>query len=298
MDWTSKRVRTILENALLEDKVAADVTTALTIERKLRATATICVNQACVIAGLGSIPVVLELFAEITAKAGGTPPGRFTVISHPEVFDGVRVKKGQPIAIIRSNAAALLSTERVMLNVLQRMCGIATLTNDFVKAVAGTKARVIDTRKTVPGLRVLDKYAVSTGGGTNHRLDLQDGILVTNNHIALGGGITTTLENACRFRRGKQLIQIEVRSQAELDQAIAAGAESILLANMSPTVVKKAVKQIRKALPTAPIEAAGSVTLATVREYALTGVDFIGVGALTYAAAAVDLTMKIAVDAS
>jgi nicotinate-nucleotide pyrophosphorylase (carboxylating) len=292
MDWKSKRVGAILEAALAEDKVAHDITTALTIPPNLRASGTIIAKQACVVAGLGCIPVFLEIFA----KMSPTPVGRFEVVSHPEIFDGVKVKKGQTLAVIRHNAAAILSCERVILNLMQRMTGIATLTSEFVKAVSGTKTKVLDTRKTIPGLRVLDKYAVCCGGGVNHRLDLQDGILIKNNHISLGGGIPTVLERAVTNRKGSQWIQIEVRTQAELDQAIAAGAESILLDNMTPSQVKKAVKQIRAALPGIPIEASGNMNLKTVRKYALSGVDFVSVGALTHSATAADLSMRITAD--
>ncbi len=197
MDWKSKRVGTILEAALAEDKVANDITTALTIPPNLRASGTIIAKQACVVSGLGCIPVFLDIFA----KMSPTPVGRFEVISHPEIFDGVKVKKGQTLAVIRHNAAALLSCERVILNLMQRMTGIATLTNEFVKAVSGTKTKVLDTRKTIPGLRVLDKYAVCCGGGVNHRLDLQDGILIKNNHISLGGGLPAVLERALKNRK-------------------------------------------------------------------------------------------------
>jgi len=296
MDWKSKRIRAILEGALIEDKAAQDITTALTIDRKLRATGTIVAKQPCVLAGMGCIPAIIEIFSELAARAG-SPIGRFTVVSHPEIFDGVKVRKGQPIAVIRSTAMALLSTERVMLNLLQRMSGIATLTNDFVRALAGTRTKVLDTRKTIPGLRVLDKYAVCCGGGLNRRLDLQSGILINDNHIALGGGIEKTLENALKFRSANQVVQIEVRNQVELDQAIAGGAESILLDDMTPAAVKKAVKQIRARLPGVPVEAAGGVTFKNVKAYGKTGVDFLAVGALTSAAAAVDLSMRIAVDA-
>ena len=141
------------------------------------------------------------MFLEIFAKMSPTPVGRFEVVSHPEIFDGVKVKKGQTLAVIRHNAAALLSCERVILNLMQRMCGIATLTNEFVKAVASTKTKVLDTRKTIPGLRALDKYAVCCGGGVNHRLDLQDGILIKNNHISLGGGLPAVLERALKNRK-------------------------------------------------------------------------------------------------
>ena len=296
MDWKSKRVRSILEAALVEDKAAYDITTALTVDRKLRATATIVAKQPCVVAGLGAIPAILEVFYGLAEKAGNPVPGRFEVISHPEVFDGVKVKKGQPVAVIRANAATLLSTERVTLNLLQRMSGIATLTNEFVKAVAGTPCRILDTRKTIPGLRSLDKYAVCCGGGQNHRLDLADGILIKNNHVSLGGGLPQALANALKFRKNKQWVQVEVRSQQELDQAIAGGAESILLDNMTPAATKKAVKQIRAALPNCPIESSGNMSLESVRAYAEAGVDFVSVGALTHSATAVDLSMKIQSD--
>jgi nicotinate-nucleotide pyrophosphorylase (carboxylating) len=292
MDWKSKRVGAILEAALAEDKVANDITTALTIPPNLRASGTIIAKQACVVSGLGCIPVFLDIFA----KMSSSPVGRFEVVSHPEIFDGVKVKKGQTLAVIRHNAAALLSCERVILNLMQRMCGIATLTNEFVKAVANTKTKVLDTRKTIPGLRVLDKYAVCCGGGVNHRLDLQDGILIKNNHISLGGGLPAVLERALKNRKTTQWIQVEVRTQAESDQAIAGGAESILLDNMTPSQVKKAVRQIRAALPTVPIEASGNMNLKTVRKYALAGVDFVSVGALTHSAAAADLSMRITAD--
>jgi nicotinate-nucleotide pyrophosphorylase (carboxylating) len=292
MDWKSKRIRTILEAALAEDKVANDVTTALTIDKGLRASGTIIAREDCVVSGLGCIPVILDIFSKMSA----TPLGRFEVVSHSEIFDGVKVKKGQSLAVIRHNAAAILSCERVTLNLMQRMSGIATLTNQFVQAIAGTKAKILDTRKTIPGLRALDKYAVCCGGGVNHRLDLQDGILIKNNHISLGGGLPVVLERALKGRKSGQVVQVEVRSQTELEQAIAGGAESILLDNMTPAVVKKAVKQIREGLPGAPIEASGNMNLKTVREYALAGVDFISVGALTHSAVAVDLSMKITAD--
>jgi len=292
MDWKSKRIRTLLEAALAEDKVANDITTALTIEPGLRASGTIIAKQACVVAGLGCIPVFLDIFAKMSTR----PVGRFEVVSHPEIFDGVKVKKGQTLAVIRHNAASILSCERVILNLMQRMSGIATLTNEFVKAVAGTKTKVLDTRKTIPGLRTLDKYAVCCGGGVNHRLDLQDGILIKNNHISLGGGLPAALERALKGRKAGQVVQVEVRTPLELEQAIAGGAESILLDNMTPSVVKKAVKQIRAALPGVPIEASGNMSLKTVRDYAVAGVDFVSVGALTHSAAAVDLSMRITAD--
>jgi len=294
MDLKSRRITAILEAALIEDKAANDITTDLTIDPGLRATATIVAKQSCVVAGIGCISAFLSLYGKLSDK----PAGRFEVVSHPEIFDGVRVKKGQAIAVIRANAASILSTERVILNLMQRMSGISTLTNEYVAAVAAAKSKtkILDTRKTIPGLRALDKYAVSCGGGINHRLDLQDGILIKNNHISLGGGLPAVLARALAGRKPGQIVQVEVRTPDELDQAIAGGAESILLDNMTPKGVKKAVKLVRKALPKTTIEASGSVTLKTVRNYAKTGVDFISVGALTHSATAVDLSMKITAD--
>ncbi len=295
MDWKSKRIRTVLEAALAEDKAANDVTTMLTVGPRVRATGTIVAKQACVVAGLGSIPVFLEIFAEMNTTPG---VGRFEVVSHPEIFDGVRVKKGQTLAVIRHNAAAILSCERAILNLMQRMSGIATMTNEYVKALAGTKTKVLDTRKTIPGLRALDRYAVCCGGGLNHRQDLQDGILIKSSHIALAGGIGEALERALRGRKQGQVVQVEVRSQEELEQAIAGGAESFLLDNMTPAAVKKAVKRIHEALPGVPIEASGSVTLDSVKSYAEAGVDYVTVGALTHSVAAADLSMRITTDVS
>jgi nicotinate-nucleotide pyrophosphorylase (carboxylating) len=296
MDWKSRRITALLEAALLEDKAANDITTALTVDPGLRATATIIAKQPCVISGIGCISAFLTLFGKLSTK----PVGRFDVISHPEIFDGVRVKKGQSIAVIRANAASILSTERVILNLMQRMSGIATLTNEYVRAIAPNpksksklKTKILDTRKTIPGLRALDKYAVCCGGGLNHRLDLQDGILIKNNHISLGGGLPAVLALALEGRKPGQIVQVETRTPLELQQAIAGGAESILLDNMTPKEVANAVKLIRKSLPKATIEASGNMNLKTIAAYAKTGVDFISVGALTHSATAVDLSMRI-----
>ena len=293
MDWKSRRITTLLETAILEDKATNDVTTALTIDPALRATGTIVAKESCVVSGIGSISAFLSIFSRLTARPGQSP-ARFEVVSHPEIFDGVRVRPNQAIAVIRANAASILSTERVILNLMQRMSGIATLTNQFVQAVAATKSKtkILDTRKTIPGLRALDKYAVGCGGGQNHRHDLQDGILIKNNHISLGGGLPAVLERALAGGRNQQ-VQVEVRNDIELQQAIAGGADSILLDNMSPKLVAHAVRILRKELPKATIEASGNMTLKTVADYAKTGVDFISVGALTHSAPAADLSMKI-----
>jgi nicotinate-nucleotide pyrophosphorylase (carboxylating) len=289
MDWKSKRVEAILEQALLEDRAVSDVTTAITIDPGLRASGTVIAKQDCVISGLGSITRFLEIYARLDRRSSN----RFEVINHPEMFDGVRVKKGQAVAVIRHNARAILACERVILNLMQRMSGISTVTRAYVDAVAGTKAKVLDTRKTIPGLRVFDKYAVRCGGGQNHRLDLSDGILIKNNHISLGGGLPKVLARALADRKPGQIVQCEVRSFAELEQAIQGGAESFLLDNMTPAETKKAVAMVRNRGLSIPIESSGGITLENIRKYALAGVDYISVGALTHSAVAVDLSMRI-----
>jgi nicotinate-nucleotide pyrophosphorylase (carboxylating) len=290
MDWNSRRITAILENALLEDRATRDATSYACIDPNQRATGTILAKQDCVLAGIGSVARILDVYAALD----GAVVSHYEVISHPEIFDGVRVHKGQAIAVIRHNARVILSCERVILNLLQRLGGIATLTRKFVDTVAGTKARILDTRKTAPGLRTLDKYAVRCGGGQNHRLDLSDGVLIKNNHIALAGGLKTALERAHRNRRGNQPIEVEVRNLAELEDALAYGAEAILLDNMTPQDVRAAVERCAKADRRIPLECSGGVNLENVRAYAETGVDFISVGALTHSAPAVDMSVRIA----
>jgi len=223
----------------------------------------------------------------------GTVTSHPEVTSHTEIFDGVRLRKGQSIAVVVHNARVILSCERVILNIMQRMSGIATLTRKYVDAVEGTKTTILDTRKTAPGLRSLDKYAVTCGGGHNHRLDLSDGVLIKNNHIALAGGVVPALERALSNRRGSQMVEIEVRSLEELEQVLQHGAEAILLDNMTPDQVRQAVERVHLASPPVPLEASGGINLENVRAYAETGVDFISVGALTHSVAAVDLSMRI-----
>jgi len=289
MDWKSKKIEAILEQALVEDKATSDVTTAITIDPSLRASATVIAKQDCVICGLGCIPRFLDIYGRLDKRNSG----RYEVVSHPEMFDGVRVKKGQAIAVIRHNARVILACERVILNLLQRMSGIATLTRQYVDAIAGTKTKVLDTRKTIPGLRVLDKYSVRCGGGENHRLDLSDGILIKNNHISLGGGIEKVLARARELRSPGQTIDIEVRTFDELRTALDRGAESLLLDNMSPAEVKKALAIIAERGLSIPTEASGGILIENIRKYALAGVDYISVGALTHSAIAVDLSMRI-----
>ena len=274
MDWKNSRMDALLEQALLEDKAVHDATTALTIDPELRASASIIARQEMVVAGLGCVPRLLE------------------------IFDGVRVHEGQVLAVIRHNARVLLSCERVMLNLLQHMSGIATLTRTYVDAIAGTNARILDTRKTVPGLRIIEKYAVLCGGGTNHRLDLASGVLIKNNHISLGGGVRAAVTHALERRRKGQRVQVEVRTRQELDDALECGAEAILLDNMTPAEVRNSVDRIRQEKQWIPIEASGGIVLENVRSYAETGVDFISVGALTHSAKAADISLRIVAEPS
>ena len=294
MDWNSRRITAILENALLEDRATRDATSYACVDANQRASATIIAKQDCILAGIGSVARILDVYAALD----GAVTSHYEVTTHPEIFDGVRLHKGQSVAVIRHNARVVLSCERVILNFLQRMSGIATLTRKFVEAVTGTGARILDTRKTAPGLRVIDKYAVRCGGGQNHRLDLSDGVLIKNNHISLAGGIGPALERAHRNRRGTQPIEVEVRNLEELEEALAGGAEAILLDNMSPEDVRCAVE--RCVQPNAvkeggriPMECSGGIRLDNVRAYAETGVDFISVGLLTHSPQAVDMSLRV-----
>jgi nicotinate-nucleotide pyrophosphorylase (carboxylating) len=291
MDWKSHRIDALLEHALIEDKAASDATTNVTIDPNLRASASIIAKQDLVVAGLGCIAQFLEIFARLDPRPQSH--NRFEVISHPEVFDGVRVHTGQILAVVRHNARVLLSCERVILNLLQHMSGIATLTRTYVDAIHGTHARILDTRKTVPGLRAVDKYAVLCGGGTNHRLDLASGILIKNNHISLGGGLKTALKNALERRKSGQRVQAEVRSMSELEEALSDGAEAILLDNMTPDQVRACIERIKREGHWIPTEASGGIVLENIRQFAETGVDFISVGALTHSAKAADISMSI-----
>jgi nicotinate-nucleotide pyrophosphorylase (carboxylating) len=289
MDFNSRRITAILENALLEDRATRDATSYACIDPNQRAVATILAKQDCILAGVGCIARILDVYAALD----GAVTSHYEVTTHPEIFDGVRLHKGQSVAVIRHNARVILSCERVILNFLQRMSGIATLTRKFVDAVSGTKARILDTRKTAPGLRVIDKYAVRCGGGQNHRLDLSDGVLIKNNHIALAGGVEPALERALRNRRGAQPIEVEVRTLDELEVALAHGAEVILLDNMSPEDVRRSVERCSKLGRHIPIECSGGIHLENVRAYAEAGADFISIGLLTHSPQAVDMSLRV-----
>ena len=237
----------------MEDQAARDATTSLTIDPGLRADGSIIAREELVVAGLGAIPRFFEILRP-PRSARPQAQTRFEVVSHPEIFDGVRAHPGQVLAVIRHNARVLLSCERVILNLLQHLSGIATLTRKYADAIQGTHARVLDTRKTVPGMSALEKYAVLCGGGTNHRIDLASGILIKNNHIALGGGIAAVLKRALEQRKPGQRVQVEVRTPQELEEALAHGAEAILLDNMSPAEVRTLHRAHQAAATARPLD--------------------------------------------
>ena len=273
----SYNIQGIIETALREDIGAGDITTTATVDKKAEGSAEIIVKEGLIVAGILIAEAVFK-----TVDAG--------IAFKAFVKDGESVKKGKTIARISGRLSSLLAGERVALNFLQRLSGIATLTSYFVAKVKGCRAKILDTRKTTPGLRILEKYAVRMGGGFNHRFGLCDGILIKDNHIAAVGSIMEAVLRARENIPHNMLIEVEAKDLDEVRDAILAGADVIMLDNMKPAVMKQAVKIIgKKAL----IEASGGVNLQNVMVIAKTGVDFISVGALTHSARAVDISMEV-----
>jgi nicotinate-nucleotide pyrophosphorylase (carboxylating) len=276
--FSQRSVRRLIRLALDEDVGRGDVTTAATVEAAVEAVGTIVARHPVVVAGLPIVPLIVE--------EAGIDATRFEIRCH----EGVAVGSQTVIGELRGKAGGLLTVERVVLNFLQRMCGVATLTRRYVEAVAGTKAKIVDTRKTVPGWRVLDKYAVAVGGGANHRFGLDDGVLIKDNHIVASGGIRPAIERARQYAHHLMRIEVECETMAEVDEALAAGVDAILLDNMASAEIAAAVARIGGR---ARVEASGGVTLATVRQIAEAGPDLISVGALTHSAPAADLAMEL-----
>lgn len=270
-------LRTLVEAALKEDLGSGDVTSRLTVPEGQKARGAFINKQALVVAGL---PVAAEVFRVLEPS----------IAWEAVVEDGAEVGPGTRLAVASGTAAALLAGERVALNFLQRLSGIATLTRRLKAELAGLQADVLDTRKTTPGLRSLEKYAVRVGGGRNHRMRLDDGILIKSNHLRLAGGIRAALESARRRRPPSMLIEVEVSNLAELDEALAAGADAVLLDNMTPAEVRECV---RRAAGGVRLEVSGGINAANIRAYAETGVDSISVGALTHSAPAGDIHFLI-----
>ncbi|HXE74964.1 MAG TPA: carboxylating nicotinate-nucleotide diphosphorylase [Candidatus Xenobia bacterium] len=272
MDWRSKEITEILERALAEDLGPGDLTTDATVPENLDATGSFLAKGALVVAGL---PLVERLYELLDPRIGFTPVAA----------EGALVARGV-LAEVRGNARALLRAERTALNFLQRLSGIATLTRRFVLRLEGTRARLLDTRKTTPGLRLLERYAVRVGGGANHRFGLYDAVLIKDNHARLAGGVGEAVRRARARYGAAQKIEAEVRDEAEVRQGLEAGADVLLLDNMTPDEVRHAVRLIQGR---AAVEVSGGVTLENIRDYAEAGVDFISVGALTHSAPAVDI---------
>ncbi len=269
--------RELVRRALAEDMGWGDATTEGTVGDAQRGHGRLLAKQDCVIAGLD---VAEETFLQLDPTS--------VMVRHRE--DGDRCPAGTLVAEVDGRARALLTAERTALNFMQRLSGIATLTRHFVDAARGSSLVVLDTRKTTPTLRILEKYAVRAGGGTNHRMALDDGVLIKDNHIALAGGVHVALERM-RDAALDMLIEVEVRTLAEVDVALAAGAARILADNMDLATLTETV---RRARGRAQVEVSGGVTLDRMAAIAATGADFVSVGALTHSAPAVDLSFKIA----
>jgi len=273
---TNKAIMDLISHALSEDIGSGDVTTEATIPAELHSEAVILAKQHLVLAG---IDVAREVFRTLD-------PG---IQFSPFVKDGEVIHAGTELARLFGNTRALLAGERVALNLLQHMSGIATLTAAYVDKVKGLKAEVLDTRKTLPGLRHLEKYAVRIGGGKNHRMGLYDMILIKDNHIKAAGSITKAMESA-RKKSGLLKIEVETGNLNEVREALASKADIIMLDNMPLDLMSEAVQIIKGQ---ALVEASGNVTLETIRAIAETGVDYISSGSLTHSAPATDISMKI-----
>jgi nicotinate-nucleotide pyrophosphorylase (carboxylating) len=269
----------LIRRALAEDIGQGDVTTAATVAPGQPGTALITVKEDGGIVFCGGF-----MFEKVFAVTGGEPAPTFIA------NEGVRLEHGKIAAEIDGKLGGLLMGERTALNFVQLMSGVATVTRKYVDAIAGTGAKIIDTRKTHPGLRAIEKYAVRAGGGHNHRFGLDSGVLIKDNHIAAAGSIRGALALAQRMAPHTLRIQIECETLAQVEEAIGAGATSILLDNMKPAEMRKARALVGDAVI---LEASGGVTSETVREIAETGVDLISVGALTHSVKAVDLSMRI-----
>ncbi len=270
---TRTALSAVVSRALAEDVGDGDITTLATVPERVRARAVVTQKAPGVVFGLD---VATEVFKALD-----------TELEIERLVEEGRWREGGPVLSVEGSARAILTAERTALNFLARLSGVATLTARCVTAVAGTGARILDTRKTTPGLRELEKEAVAAGGGTNHRAGLYDAVLIKENHAALAGGVGEAVRRA-RARAPELSLEVECRTLAEVDEALGAGAKRILLDNMSVEQLRAAVAHVDGR---AELEASGGVTLETLREIASTGVQFVSVGALTHSAPALDLSL-------
>jgi nicotinate-nucleotide pyrophosphorylase (carboxylating) len=278
--WYTPAVQRLLDLALEEDVGRGDVTSAAVIEETQEAEGDVVARERAVVCGLGIVEAVFTRFDWRTRV-------------RLKVSDGDMVAPGAVVANVRGPAPALLAGERTALNFLQRLSGIATLTQAFVAATEGAKLRVTDTRKTTPGARALEKYAVRVGGGVNHRFDLGSGVLIKDNHIALVGSVREAVRRARSNAPHGLRVMVEVDDLAQLDEAIEAGADVVMLDNFQPRDTVEAVRRIRERAPRTVIEASGGVSLDRIREISKTGVDVISIGGLTHSARAIDFSCEI-----
>ncbi len=275
--FSSEELRDLVFHALAEDLGQGDLTTRVTLAGTLQAKGTFNSKQQLVVAGLPIARLVFEVLDSSVEWQGG-------------VEEGTEVAPGTPLASVLGAAGSLLAGERVALNFLQHLSGIATYARRLKGELVGTRAEFLDTRKTTPGLRRLQKYAVRVGGGRNHRLRLDDGILIKGNHLRLVGGIRTAVERAIQQRPAGYHVEVEITSLPELEDAIQAGADGVLLDNMTPAEVRECVE---RAAGRVRLEVSGGIDASNIRAYAEAGVDYISVGALTHSAAAVDINFRI-----
>ena len=278
LDPTS--LQQFIRMALQEDVREGDHTSLACIPADARGKARLLVKQEGILAGM---PVAQAVFFEVDPD----------ITFEPIMQDGDVMHPGDIAFRVEGKAISLLTAERLVLNCMQRMSGVATLTRQFVDAIAGTRAQVIDTRKTTPGIRMLEKYAVTVGGGANHRMGLYDMIMIKDNHVDFSGGIPQAIQRTQEYLKNKGLnlrIEVETRNLDEVHQVLnTGGIDRIMLDNYTPALLKEAVELIAGHYET---EASGGIRLANIREYALTGVDFISVGALTHSAVSLDLSLK------
>jgi nicotinate-nucleotide pyrophosphorylase (carboxylating) len=274
IDFSHPDIQDCVERALEEDIGPGDVTSHACVPADRMARGRFLAREQQIVAGTDLLPLIYQ------ARGG-------VELLEVEKLSGACVNDGQALATVRGPARTLLECERVALNFLQHLGGIATLARRYVDAVAGTNCRILDTRKTTPGLRRLEKMAAAAGGVMNHRMGLYDAILIKNNHIAAAGGVRQALESA---RAAGLPIEIEVRSRAELEEAIRVGATHLLLDNLTP---QDAREQIRWIAGRATVELSGGITLENVREYAETGADYVSSGAITHSAPAVDVSFRL-----
>jgi nicotinate-nucleotide pyrophosphorylase (carboxylating) len=270
-------LRKLVERALEEDLGSGDLTTQAIFPHPFRARGVLMAKEELVLAGIEIAAMVFEIL---------DPTLKF----RPMAAEGKPVKANGLIARLEGDGRSILMGERVAINFLQRLSAIATFTSKYVAAVKGFKAKIVDTRKTTPGWRILEKYAVRMGGGYNHRFSLGTGILIKDNHVDLMGSLSQAVERAKKFSPHSLKIEVEARNLQEVQEALSSGADIILLDNMQPGEIKKAVEIIKgRAL----VEASGGITLSNVTEIAVAGVDYISIGALTHSAPAVDICLNI-----